>query len=399
MNPIFSKAIPLLEKIEKAGFEAYFVGGCVRDFILGKEIADVDIATSATPYEIKAIFPKTIDVGIEHGTVVVLFGKETYELTTFRSDGEYTDFRRPSDVKFIRSLEEDLKRRDFTMNSMAMDKKGQIIDPFNGQEAIKNKMIETVGSAIIRFHEDALRMMRAVRFVSQLSFSIELNTSMALKEHASLLEKVSIERKTVEFEKLLNGINRKMAFQLLLDTNLFLYLPGLLAHEKELRKLADFDYDHLSTVEIWSLLLHLIDLKLNEVEAFLRQWKLPIKRIKQIKSIVGWLDLRLQKDWSKESLYAAGIEKVQHVEKLYNVLHHQKMNQSIPKLMDQYDHLIIKSREELAVSGLDLMQWNSQKGGPWVKEQLSLIEKAVLKGEISNQKITIREWLSKCNLS
>ncbi len=399
MNPIFSKAIPLLEKIEKAGFEAYFVGGCVRDFILGKEIADVDIATSATPYEIKAIFPKTIDVGIEHGTVVVLFGKETYELTTFRSDGEYTDFRRPSDVKFIRSLEEDLKRRDFTMNSMAMDKKGQIIDPFNGQEAIKNKMIETVGSAIVRFHEDALRMMRAVRFVSQLSFSIELNTSMALKEHASLLEKVSIERKTVEFEKLLNGINRKMAFQLLLDTNLFLYLPGLLAHEKELRKLADFDYDHLSTVEIWSLLLHLIDLKLNEVEAFLRQWKLPIKRIKQIKSIVGWLDFRLQEDWSKESLYEAGIEKVQHVEKLYNVLHHQKMNQSIPKLMDQYDHLIIKSREELAVSGLDLMQWNSQKGGPWVKEQLSLIEKAVLKGEISNQKITIREWLSKCNLS
>jgi tRNA nucleotidyltransferase (CCA-adding enzyme) len=399
VNPIFSKAIPLLEKIEKAGFEAYFVGGCVRDFILGKEIADVDIATSATPYEIKAIFPKTIDVGIEHGTVVVLFGKETYELTTFRSDGEYTDFRRPSDVKFIRSLEEDLKRRDFTMNSMAMDKKGQIIDPFNGQEAIKNKMIETVGSAIIRFHEDALRMMRAVRFVSQLSFSIELNTSMALKEHASLLEKVSIERKTVEFEKLLNGINRKMAFQLLLDTNLFLYLPGLLAHEKELRKLADFDYDHLSTVEIWSLLLHLMDLKLNEVEAFLRQWKLPIKRIKQIKSIVSWLDFRLQKDWSKESLYEAGIEKVQHVEKLYNILLHQKMNQSIPKLMDQYDHLIIKGREELAVSGLDLMQWNSQKGGPWVKEQLSLIEKAVLNGEISNQKITIREWLSKCNLN
>src|SRR3954463_2172771 len=207
MNPIFLKAIPLLEKVEKAGFEAYFVGGCVRDFILGKKIADVDIATSATPLEIKEIFLKTIDVGIEHGTVIVLWEKDTYELTTFRSDGEYTDFRRPSDVKFIRSLEEDLKRRDFTMNSMAMDKKGQIIDPFNGQEAIKNKMIETVGSAIIRFHEDALRMMRAVRFVSQLSFSIELNTSMALKEHASLLEKVSIERKTVEFEKLLNGIN------------------------------------------------------------------------------------------------------------------------------------------------------------------------------------------------
>ena len=221
MNPIFLKAIPLLEKIENAGFEAYFVGGCVRDFILGKKIADVDIATSATPQEIKEIFQKTIDVGIEHGTVIVLWEKDTYELTTFRSDGEYKDFRRPSEVKFIRSLEEDLKRRDFTMNSMAMDKKGRIIDPFCGQKAIKNKMIETVGSAADRFHEDALRMMRAVRFVSQLSFSIELNTSIALKENAFLLEKISTERKCVEFEKLLIGINRKSAFQMLRDTNLF----------------------------------------------------------------------------------------------------------------------------------------------------------------------------------
>src|SRR3954451_24281467 len=162
MIPIFKKAIPLLEVIEKAGFEAYFVGGCVRDYLLGKKIADVDIATSATPQEIKTIFSKTIDVGIEHGTVVVIWDKETYELTTFRSDGEYTDFRRPSEVTFIRSLEEDLKRRDFTMNSMAMDKEGRLIDPFSGRKAIQNKIIETVGAAPDRFHEDALRMMRAI---------------------------------------------------------------------------------------------------------------------------------------------------------------------------------------------------------------------------------------------
>src|SRR3954471_23995751 len=237
MNPIFLKAIPLLEKVEKAGFEAYFVGGCVRDFILGKKIADVDIATSATPQEIKTIFSKTIDVGIEHGTVVVIWDKETYELTTFRSDGEYTDFRRPSEVTFIRSLEEDLKRRDFTMNSMAMNKEGKIIDPFLGQEAIKNKRIETVGSATDRFHEDALRMMRAVRFVSQLSFTIESETQQALKTNAFLLEKIATERKTVEFEKLIQGKNRKHALQLLLDTELFLFLPGLTKHEKALHQL------------------------------------------------------------------------------------------------------------------------------------------------------------------
>ena len=228
MRPVFKQAIPILTKIEKAGFEAYFVGGCVRDHLIGREISDIDIATSATPHEIKKIFPKTIDVGIEHGTVIVNWDKETYELTTFRTDGEYTDFRRPSEVTFIRNLHEDLKRRDFTMNSIAMDKDGTLIDPFQGKQAIQNKMIETVGTASERFHEDALRMMRAVRFVSQLQFSIEPTTYHALKEHASLLEKVATERKTIEFEKLLNGKNKIQALEMLIDTKLYRYLPGLI---------------------------------------------------------------------------------------------------------------------------------------------------------------------------
>ena len=399
MNPIFLKAIPLLEKIENAGFEAYFVGGCVRDFILGKKIADVDIATSATPQEIKNIFQKTIDVGIEHGTVIVLWGNDTYELTTFRSDGEYKDFRRPSEVKFIRSLEEDLKRRDFTMNSIAMDKKGSIIDPFCGQKAIKNKIIETVGSATERFHEDALRMMRAIRFVSQLSFSIELHTILALKENAFLLEKIATERKCVEFEKLLNGINRKSAFEILLDTNLFRYLPGLSEREVGLRKLADFDYESLTVDEMWSLLLYLMEIDSEEVEGFLRQWKLPIKKIKKIKTGLTWLQVRMDSEWTTETLYKAGFDSVQPVERLYNILSHQSVNRSLPVLMERYESLIIKSREELAVSGFDLMQWDSKKGGPWVKERLAFIEKAVLNGEIRNQKDSIKEWLLKCNLS
>ena len=399
MNPIFLKAIPLLEKIENAGFEAYFVGGCVRDFILGKKIADVDIATSATPQEIKKIFQKTIDVGIEHGTVIVLWGKDSYELTTFRSEGEYKDFRRPSEVKFIRSLEEDLKRRDFTMNSMAMDKKGMIIDPFCGQQAIINKMIETVGSATERFHEDALRMMRAIRFVSQLSFSIELHTIIALKENAFLLDKIATERKCVEFEKLLNGINRKSAFQILLDTNLFLYLPRLSEHKAKLKKMDDFDYESLTIDEMWSLLLYLMEIDLKEVEGFLREWKLPMKKIKKIKTGLSWLHVRMNTEWSIETLYVAGMETIQLVERLYNILSHQNVNRSLRELMEQYDSLIIHSREELAVSGSDLMQWESKKGGSWVKEKLTLIEKAVLNGEISNQKESIKEWLSKCNLS
>ena len=286
MRPVFKQATPILTEIEKAGFEAYFVGGCVRDHLIGREISDIDIATSATPHEIKKIFPKTIDVGIEHGTVIVNWNKETYELTTFRTDGEYTDFRRPSEVTFIRNLHEDLKRRDFTMNSIAMDKDGTLIDPFQGKQAIQNKMIETVGAASERFHEDALRMMRAVRFVSQLQFSIEPTTYHALKEHASLLEKVATERKTIEFEKLLNGKNKVQALEMLIDTKLYRYLPGLKNHEKALLDVTRLDIELLTIVEIWSLLLYFIGCSTSESEKFLRQWKLPLKRIRNIQSIL-----------------------------------------------------------------------------------------------------------------
>ena len=137
IHQTFVQALPLIEQIEAAGFEAYFVGGSVRDALLGKEINDVDIATSAFPAEIKQIFPKTIDVGIEHGTVMVLWDGEAYEITTFRTESTYQDFRRPDKVEFVRSLEEDLKRRDFTVNALAMDKNGQIMDYFNGQEDLK----------------------------------------------------------------------------------------------------------------------------------------------------------------------------------------------------------------------------------------------------------------------
>ena len=142
----FLKAIPVIKKIEDAGFEAYFVGGSVRDLLMNKPIDDVDIATSATPEEIKNIFDKTVDVGIEHGTILVLYGGESYEITTFRTEGNYVDYRRPESVSFVKSLEEDLSRRDFTMNAIAMTKEGNFIDPFHGMEDIKNTIIRSVGN-------------------------------------------------------------------------------------------------------------------------------------------------------------------------------------------------------------------------------------------------------------
>ncbi|TAS74172.1 CCA tRNA nucleotidyltransferase, partial [Lactiplantibacillus plantarum] len=201
----FQAAKPIIETIEAAGYEAYFVGGCVRDTILGKPLHDVDIATSAFPAEVKQLFKRTVDTGIEHGTVMILDHGNGYETTTFRTESGYQDFRRPDKVTFVRSLKEDLKRRDFTINALAMTANGEVIDLFDGLADMEQGILRAVGVAEERFHEDALRMMRAVRFASQLGFTIESQTEQAIADNAALLAKIAVERTRVEWEKLLMG--------------------------------------------------------------------------------------------------------------------------------------------------------------------------------------------------
>lgn len=186
-----------------SGHEAYAVGGCVRDSILGKTPADWDITTSAQPKEVKALFPRSIDTGIEHGTVTVLMDKVGYEVTTYRIDGEYEDARHPSEVTFTTNLVEDLKRRDFTINAMAYNEDSGLVDAFDGMGDLKRGCIRCVGDPRERFTEDALRMFRAVRFAAQLDFSIEETTQEAIRELAPNIAKVSAERIQVELVKLL----------------------------------------------------------------------------------------------------------------------------------------------------------------------------------------------------
>ena len=166
--------------LETAGHQAYCVGGCVRDSILGKTPSDWDITTSARPEQVKALFAKTIDTGIKHGTVTVMMDKVGYEVTTYRIDGTYEDHRRPNDVTFTTSLREDLMRRDFTINAMAYNDADGLIDLFGGMDDLENKVIRCVGQAKDRFEEDALRMLRAVRFAGQLNFRIEHSTREAI---------------------------------------------------------------------------------------------------------------------------------------------------------------------------------------------------------------------------
>ena len=171
----------IINTIQSAGYEAYAVGGCIRDSILGRTPDDWDITTSAQPMQVKALFGHTIDTGIVHGTVTVMLEKEGFEVTTYRIDGKYEDGRHPKEVIFTPSLEEDLKRRDFTINAMAYNEKEGMIDLFGGREDMRAGKIRCVGDAAQRFSEDALRIMRAVRFSAQLGYQIEQNTAEAIK--------------------------------------------------------------------------------------------------------------------------------------------------------------------------------------------------------------------------
>lgn len=196
------KVKTIIQTLQKAGYEAYAVGGCIRDSLLGRTPDDWDITTSAKPFEMKEIFPRTVDTGIQHGTVTVLLDGEGFEVTTFRIDGEYEDSRHPREVTFTASLSEDLKRRDFTINAMAYNEQAGLVDLFQGREDMQKGRIRCVGEPGERFREDALRMMRAIRFSAQLGYAIEPETAEAIRELAPSLSHISVERIQTELVKL-----------------------------------------------------------------------------------------------------------------------------------------------------------------------------------------------------
>ncbi|WP_042350139.1 CCA tRNA nucleotidyltransferase [Bacillus massiliigorillae] len=396
MNELFVQALPILKKIEDNGFEAVFVGGSVRDALLNRTIHDVDIATSATPDEVKSIFSKTVDVGIQHGTVLVIENGESYEITTYRVESEYVDYRKPKEVKFIRSLQDDLQRRDFTMNAIAMNMNGDMIDPFGGQQAIQRAMIETVGNANDRFSEDALRMMRALRFVSQLSFTCSDETLQALKDNQDLLKNISIERITAEFEKLLCGVNVQEALQLLIDTNLFTYLPGFSDKKNELIQVAQYDLHKVCNVdEKWAVLLYYV-VNLNEVESFLRAWRLPVKRIRHIRAILQAVYHENYDD--KMTLFTNGIDCSLSAIRVSYFLKHQDSKQAEEQAIEIWNSLPIHDSSQVNVNGTLLTEWSNREKGPWIRETLHIITTKIINEELPNNTEAIYKEVHRCNL-
>ncbi|MBE9388183.1 CCA tRNA nucleotidyltransferase [Vagococcus salmoninarum] len=379
----FMKAQPVIEALEQGGFEAYFVGGSVRDILLNQVIHDVDIATSAYPEEVKGLFQRTIDVGIDHGTVLVLYEEDQYEITTFRTESTYQDYRRPDSVTFVRSLAEDLKRRDFTINALAMNQQGEVIDLFDGMTDLANRLIRAVGLADERFNEDALRMMRGLRFASQLDFEIEKETFAAIAKHHALLGKISVERIQVEFVKMMLGKKRNRGLQAFIDTQCFRYCPELQDKQEGLAKLVALPAEQLSEeVLVWLLTVHCLELQQQEIKLFLTSWKNSNHMIKQVSLLHSGLAFRLTQDWSNQWLYDLGAENIQLLETALPYFNEQS---KLAEALNRYEKLPIHKIQDIQLTGKDLLALIGQRPGPWVGQVLAVIQQQLLAGEVSNQ--------------
>ena len=381
-EPLFLEALPVMQQLVDAGYEAYFVGGSVRDMLLHKPISDVDIATSATPQEVKEIFPHTVDVGIEHGTVMVIYHKEGYEVTTFRTEEGYEDFRHPDKVTFVRSLEEDLKRRDFTINALAIGIDDQLMDFFDGIGDLERQCIRCVGDAKERFNEDALRMFRAVRFVGQLGFQIEENTKNAISLLKMNLSKVAVERMKVEFEKMIQSSFRKEALQLFVETGLYQACPLFDGKDEILLKLAEFPLQEMSILQAWILFIDELNLSDKEVTHLLKSWKSSNEQIRDV--LVGYKTYRARKEeeWNFFFAYACPYEVACEVEAL---LIAQDKSTSMKGLEETYHSLPIRSMNDIHLNGHDIIRiLKLDKKGPIIGQVLKTVEKMILEQSISN---------------
>ncbi|EHN59517.1 CCA tRNA nucleotidyltransferase [Oenococcus kitaharae] len=380
----FKRAVPVLDELEKHGYQAFFVGGSVRDAILGRPINDIDITTDATPSEMKEIF-KTADhyAGEKHGTDLVFFQHENYEITTFRVDGQYLDNRHPDKVFFTRKLVDDLARRDFTINAFAMNQQGQVFDYFDGLTDLANRTIKTVGEADQRFSEDALRILRAFRFSSQLNFAIDPSTLAAANDMKANLQAIAVERIYSEFTKLLSGTNPGRSLTQMFQIGIVDFLPGHQLLESVQDLFVNYPGSGQSEDAVnWVKFIYLSQLKSNKLVRYLKQWKMSRHLETQILASIDFLS---QKNIGNLDLYKIG-------ETIHIAL------RAVPRpdaeqLLDRYEHLPMHKDNQLQLDGQDLMALNIPKG-PVYGRILDDLKKKVVLLEIENSReILLKEAL------
>ena len=381
-------AYNIIDELERAGFEAFVVGGAVRDFLRNAPVNDVDITTNATPLEVKALFSRTVDIGIEHGTVLVVVD-EPIEVTTYRSETTYSDFRRPDKVKFVRTLKEDLQRRDFTINAMALTKEDRLVDYFGGRRAIEECIIQAVGNPQLRFSEDALRMLRAIRFSAQLNYSLESQTIAAIRSLHRNIAHVSIERVKVELEKIWLSNFPCKGMKLFVDSGLASNFPG--DWEGSLKSWTDFCSFNVKA-NGWAFFCLL---QSNEkVNGLLNYFKCSNEEKRHVKKVLEAVYSLKKGAWTTGELF-------QFSEEVLSVAYHYGKLTLTNEITEPLDQILrikraipIATKKDIVVNGNDLMKWSNDKRGPWIKEVLDRLTGMIVNGQIKNDRHEIKEWFA-----
>lgn len=380
-DSLFVHAIEIIEAIEQAGYEAYIVGGSVRDYLLQRPIDDIDIATNASIEVIQSIFPAVIPVGLEFGTVIVRYKQTSYEVTTYRNN----------EKKQIQNLRTDLRLRDFTMNALAMDKQFHIIDYFGGRRDIENKVIRAVSDPYARLREDPLRVLRSLRFCSELGFTIDKKTLLAMKEVVKYIPSVAIERISHEFSRMIQGpyVQKSMDYIDQIDGLQFLPIfrqTDLLrrqcvrivepfTHFSEAIAYFHYIYDKITIVQ-WTNAWRLSN---DTKKRALHLYEL-VKRYER-NGIDRWLVYRLRRD----DIHSF----VSLVNRIFP--QHEVSRDAVEKI---HSNLPLQSREDLRISGKDIIaQFPNVKRGRWINDLLTQIEYHVVMNKLKNDKKAIKEWI------
>lgn len=358
---MLENSLKVLKMIESCGFKAYIVGGFVRDYLLGEETLDIDITTNARPMDIKKIFTDITLPNEEYGAITLYFKNYRFEITTFRQELSYDNGRRPNKIEYIDNLEDDLKRRDFKMNTLCMNSDGVILNFLGGKEDIENRVISTVGDPVSRFVEDPLRILRAVRFYTVLGFSLEEECKMAIKQAKYELVRVSYKRKRDELDKIFSSSNAKRGLALIKELDLDDAL--------EIYNIDEIILDN-DLVGIWSTL------NVSSEYPFSSAEKVLIKNIKEVRKLDN-LD--------NEVLYKYGL--------YVNVLAGNMKNISRKDITEKYESLPIKSKGDLKINGNDIMNILGCKPGKHLKEIINHLISLVLNGKLDNNFDVLKEYI------
>ncbi|MBR3161173.1 MAG: hypothetical protein IKF19_00380 [Bacilli bacterium] len=356
---MLNKALKVLQILEENGHESYVVGGYVRDKLLGIESNDIDICTSATPKEIKEIFKSSSSPN--YGSVNITYKNTNFDITTFRHETKYLNNRIPIKLKYIKNVKKDLLRRDFTINTLCIDSQGEILDMLNIKEDLDNKIIKTVGNPKFKLKEDALRILRAIRFATILDFNIEDKTKQYISSYAPLLKKISYEKKRQELDKIFSNKNNKKGIELLtklgIDKNLSL------TNLKKINPCPDL-------IGIWT------QLNVDDIYPFSRNEKDQMKKIREL----------LKKDIkTKYNIYKYGL--------YISTVAHQIKKEEITNLNAIYKKLPIHNRKDIDLNPAEIPIILNKEPGNYIKEIMEALEKAIINKEISNDYQKIKEYI------